>query len=200
MTSPQIRRPGQKEPTRTWRWGLDLLRNQAAIANRVPGQLTRDQAAAVIVQAMKLAPQVGHPFTRWYELALPTLGYYKPGDKFRVDAEWRGGMNDPAANELLWREMEVLVKELDGAGVPFTMPDTTANEGKFKALARLAWDRMQRDQGIVPPNPKVPRPPGMPAKPPITPPKPTLPLPDLRGALPLLLVLGGLYYLSKKGR
>jgi len=178
----------------TWTQGVALLQQQATQLNRgVPRVLTNEQAATMIMGLLGLSPKAGHPFPSWYELALPTLGYYKQGQKFRVDEVWAKKVADPAVTEMIWRATEQLAGELDSLGVPFTAPDLRPSRAKLMQLAALAWERMKKTL------PKVPNPPRkVPVPPPLVPPPPSLN--PFSGGVGKLLIIGGLVWYFTKGK
>jgi hypothetical protein len=115
----------------------------------------------------------------WYAFALPALGWFHEGDRFKVDAHQQDGTY-PTALEL-WEQLNGLATDLDAQGVAFSLltnPQATA--ATFRAMALEAWRTMLHERAEQPGGPSDPMPdgpplppsPSSPSSPPSSPPTP----------------------------
>lgn len=81
----------------------------------------------------------------WYAFALPALGWFQQGDKFKVDdAQQLAPYPTPLQ---LWEQLNGMARELDDQGVTFRMvTDPRGNTTGFRALANEAWTAMKADR------------------------------------------------------
>lgn len=89
----------------------------------------------------------------WYAYALPALGWFKDGDKFKVDTKHQ--LQPYAASPQLRAALVTLASELDEASVPFKMiVDPRGTDAVFRALANDAWAAMKAlgKEGAQPPD------------------------------------------------
>lgn len=151
--------------------------------------LTNGEAIRVLYGWRYAASRSKRAWRGWYALALPALGWFKEGQRFKVDAPHKAApyVELPA----LWRELAQLASVLDEAGVrvgPLYLPKA---HDKYMEIARVAWEVMKRggapaaidavDAGEIEPGPATtPEPDSSPIGPipPMPKPMPTPTLPD----------------------
>lgn len=116
---------------------------------------TNREAAGLIRFARSIVNTYGHQpnvaLTEWdwYAYALPALGWFRSGDKFKVDTKWQ--LQPYAASRQLRDALLTMAAELDEAGVPFRAPvDPRGTDAVFRQLASDAWEAMKalRAQGL----------------------------------------------------
>lgn len=90
-------------------------------------------------------PQLGVSPFDWYAFALPALGWFKEGDKFKVDAAQQ--LAPYPTPTQLWAALDQLAAELDAQGVAFTLvQDPRGTDASFKQLANEAWTAMKAER------------------------------------------------------
>ena len=97
-------------------------------------------------------PQVSLTPWDWYAYALPALGWFKDGDKFKVDTKHQ--LQPYKASAQLRAALVTMSSELDEAGVPFrAILDPRGSDTVFRGLAKEAWEVMKRlrKEGAQPP-------------------------------------------------
>lgn len=80
----------------------------------------------------------------WYGSALPALGWFTSGDKFKLDAKHQSA--EYTASAQLWLALQQMARQLDESGVPFSLVrDVTGTTATYKQLAEDAWRQMRRE-------------------------------------------------------
>ncbi|MGD9603916.1 MAG: hypothetical protein AB7O21_19550 [Gammaproteobacteria bacterium] len=80
----------------------------------------------------------------WYRFAVAALGWFKRGDKFKIDVKQQLLPYPKEAADPLKLSLATMARELDEAGVPFEMvTDPRGNDASFRKLAKDAWAAMQ---------------------------------------------------------
>lgn len=83
-------------------------------------------------------------FDNWYQLALWTLGWIAPGDKFLMSEEHQ--LSTTAPHDQLWQAAGDIARKLDDAHVPLAIGavgSPAGTEQTYKKLATDAWQVMQ---------------------------------------------------------
>lgn len=111
-------------------------------------KLTNREAAGLIEFARALwraydkDKDISLPSFDWYPWALLALGYFKLGDKFKIDTAFQ---LSPFAKSLeLWEQLNGMASSLDAAKVPFrAVVDPRGTDKGFRKLASDAWAAMK---------------------------------------------------------
>lgn len=135
----------------TWNEALSFAMTQTSSAKRTAAgypQLDNREASGLILFARDVAAYArkqGIPFDLdWYALALPALGWSKPGDKFVMTVPHQ--LSAYAASSALWTVLGELARKLDAAGVAFKMVrDPAGTSATYQQLASAAWARMKAE-------------------------------------------------------
>lgn len=118
-------------------------------ATKSIGRLNNRQAAGLVNFARRTVSTFGKthdvPAFDWYTFALPALGYFKLGDKFKIDTAWQLQTLPEAHENAIASALTSIANALDGQGVPFrAVVDPRGTDAIFRALAKDAWSVMQR--------------------------------------------------------
>ena len=118
-----------------------------------PKYTNRDASGLVrfarnIVNTVGRQPDVSLTPWDWYAYALPLLGWFKTGDKFKIDTKWQ--LQPYVASRQLRDALLTMATELDEAAVPFKPSDPRGSDAVYRQLAIDAWDAMKnlRAQGL----------------------------------------------------
>jgi len=160
-------------------------------------RLSNGEAVAILRGWRWAAGRSKRPWSGWYELALPALGWSKPGDRFVMTT---AHAREPyAAPEAVWSWTSAVARDLDDSGAVVRPIAWEWSYAGYQQAAHDAWEEMKRGPIVVPPpTPRPgPQPPPIEVKPP---PPDRVPGPHRNmGAFPwwLVLVVAGAYLGSR---
>jgi hypothetical protein len=123
----------------TWTEALKKF-YKAKLTNRDAAGLI--EFARAVWRAYDKDKNVAFPAFDWYPWALLALGYFKLGDKFKIDTAFQ---LSPFAKSLeLWEQLNGIAQSLDAAGIPFrAVVDPRGTDKGFRKLASDAWGAMK---------------------------------------------------------
>lgn len=135
-----------------WQDALAKLRKMGTRGLSAQGNpiVTNREASGLILFARAAAAYgrdhgaPGLAFDGWYPIALHTLGWNTPGDKFLMGEEHQ--LSSTAPVDAIWTELARLAAQLDTAKVPLAIGvvgSPSGTDSTYRKLAADAWQVMQ---------------------------------------------------------